>query len=63
MLGMEGEGRECPGRRGQRPVPCTAPELRRAGGEITLLGSRRITVASGAGDTDSRYATRGVRVL
>lgn len=44
-------------------MPCTAPELRRAGGEITLLGSRRITVASGAGDTDSRYATRGVRVL
>lgn len=34
-----------------------------AGGKITLLGSGHVTIASGAGDTDPCYATRGINVL
>lgn len=47
-----------PGQRGQR-----RDDLPRAAGRMTLLGSARVTVARGAGDTDPRYVTRGVRVL
>lgn len=60
MLGMEGEGRERPGRRGQRwDAPSCIP-LRGAGGEIIPLGSGHVTIASRAGDTAPRYATRGI---
>lgn len=58
MLGMERRGLGMPGQRGQR-----RDDLPRAAGRMTLLGSARVTVARGAGDTDPRYVTRGVRVL
>lgn len=47
-----------PGRRGQR-----RGDLLGAAGRMTLLGSARVTIARGAGDTDPGYVTRAVRVL